>query len=81
MAKATNEEFVQAWMSCGTIKEVAARTGLKPSGVTSRAAWMRMKGVKLPKLSKGPTPLDVDALNKLIKQNGTHTPNQPPREG
>lgn len=63
-------KFIKAWKAGGTVVDVARRCGLKVSSVRVRAVKWRAKGIKLPKLTPlpmGKPPLDVKALNALLK--------------
>ncbi|KKK56234.1 hypothetical protein LCGC14_3066570 [marine sediment metagenome] len=63
----TSEQFVKAWQSSSSIKEVANKLGLSSNNVSNRAAYYRKKGVRLkimPRRFGGPR-IDIEALNKL----------------
>ena len=60
----TPEEFVMAWQKCESNAQANEAIGL---GASARAARLRKAGVKLRKFSPGRAPLDVKALNALIK--------------
>lgn len=61
---ATNEEFVRAWASSNTLKEISDKIGVAETSIVQRGHRLRAKGVKLPEL-KG---LDVNGLNEIIAE-------------
>lgn len=65
----TWDDFVRAWLSSSSVREVAQRTGLTPSTCQVYAVRLRRLGVKLPGM-KGRTlgGLDVNALNRIIEE-------------
>lgn len=58
------EDFVVGWQKATSLAEAREKLG---SGASSRAQRMRKAGVKLQQFAPGRMPLDVAALNKLIK--------------
>lgn len=68
MKQENYESFVKAWMESTTISDVCKKTGLSPKFASVKASSLRKKGVKLPKLRRQFTELDIDGLNKLITQ-------------
>ncbi len=79
MANATKKsvpvsEFVTVYMTSDTMQQVIDATGLTKGSIQSKASHLRKKGVKLPKKfnsGRVTMSIDVDALNKIIEQNGT----------
>ncbi len=66
----SHEDFVRAWQSSQTTREVAARLGLCWFTVYGRARKYRKLGVRLKTMTekKGPKLPDVASLNGLIDQ-------------
>ena len=68
--KVSHEDFVVAWAASMTIEEVVKNTSMTKAAVNGRAAMLRKKGVRLPRLSF-PSTLDdlrIAQLNSLIKK-------------
>jgi len=67
MATNTSEQFVKAWQSSGSLKEVADKLGISRNNVSNRAAYYRKKGVRLKTISRSSSgaKIDVEALNKI----------------
>lgn len=59
------EEFVVAWQAA---ENLAAAKETLGAGASSRAQRMRKAGVKLKKFPSSRAPIDVKALNALIKE-------------
>lgn len=53
MAKPTPKEFVKAWQSSSSAKEVAKKLGMHIKTVRSRVTFYRRKGVPLKKMAGG----------------------------
>lgn len=64
----SNEDFVKAFITADSTAEVAEKTGLTIGSVRLRASKLRKAGVNLPTFVRKPRPIDVDALNELIKK-------------
>lgn len=68
-SQVSNTDFVKAWMTCKTVKQVAEKLGLNRSQVSAKAGDLRKKGVTLPtKQSNYVDPNSVEALNKIVKR-------------
>jgi hypothetical protein len=71
--KVSSEQFVKTWVKVagmgGHVGDVAERLGVEVNTVRARS-WNYLKlGIRLPKLERKPRAgLDVEALNKLIKE-------------
>ena len=60
--------WVRVYKESGTAQDVARRLNLDIAQVRAKAAQLRQRGVELPQLNRATSnPLDVDALNSLIK--------------
>lgn len=69
MAKATPEEFIEAWQQSSSVKEVAKRLNMPPKTVSSRASYYRKKKVPLKKMrSSGRGPLNWKKLAELARE-------------
>jgi len=69
-ANVSNEDFVKAWRNAAYTNDVVAAIGLKRGSIYTRAKKLREAGVKLPALARrgrGPSVIDVKALNALLK--------------
>lgn len=66
MSKVDNEEFVKAWATSNTTSEIARKTGMTKDQISSRARYLRQKGVKLSPLFATRNRIDVDRLNALV---------------
>ncbi|MBA4190924.1 MAG: hypothetical protein C0467_23290 [Planctomycetaceae bacterium] len=67
----TPRDFVLAWESSQSLKEVAEKTGIKASIAAARASLYRSRGINLKKFKQGRKPQDsVEELNKLIEEMG-----------
>ena len=68
----SDEDFVVAYMTCETAKEVADATGYTAANVHWRSKRLRQAGVNLPKLkdARGRQKKDTDVigLNDLVKK-------------
>lgn len=64
--KVTAEEFVTAWNTSKTAKEVSERLKMPPAIVHARASKYRKAGVRLKSMSQRGGPIDVDKLNAII---------------
>ena len=62
-------EFLTAWENSRTVKEVADKTNLTVSAVSTRAKAYRKAGVRLKVLEAGlkGRKLDVDRLNQILE--------------
>lgn len=61
--------FIKAWQGAKNAGEAAKKAGYKSAiAASSRASWLRAKGLKLKKMPMGgPTrKLDIKALSKLV---------------
>lgn len=67
-ADVPNAEFVQAWMRSTTLVEVARKTGLTSTQASTKATYLREKGVKLPLMVATVDKNSVEALNKLVER-------------
>lgn len=66
--KLTAAAFIKAWQASKSAGEAAKKTGYNnPLTASSRAAYLRMKGLDLKKMPRGRrSPLDLKALKKLL---------------
>lgn len=64
----SNADFVKVWMTSKTNLEVAKKLHLTPGQTTSRASFLRNKGVNLPRKLNAHDPNSVEALNKIVKK-------------
>ena len=70
-SEATPRDFVIAWESSETLKEVEEKTGIKASIAAARASLYRSRGINLKKFRQGRKPKDtIEELNKLIEEMG-----------
>lgn len=63
----TPSEFVVAWQTSRTTREVSEKLGMPPANVRTRASLYRKRGIRLKKYqppNQG-RHLDIDALNAL----------------
>lgn len=68
VARLCPEEFVKVWQSSATLAEAAKRAGCTSREASVRAFNLRKAGVKLKTFSATVTRIDVEALNKVVKQ-------------
>jgi hypothetical protein len=67
--RVSNREFITAWMTSKTKKEVAERCDSTVSAITVRASYLRQKGVELPTFHNAiDKDQDIDKLNKLVRK-------------
>lgn len=67
--KLTHEEFVRAWQSATGFGEFMATTQLTPGRASSRAGYLRRRGVMLKKFTPiGPKALDIKGLNEICAE-------------
>lgn len=73
MPRVNNRDFVVAWATATTVKDVVKATGMTAGTCSKRAQYLREKGVKLPKLLRVSggvlDQLEIAQLNSLIKKH------------
>jgi len=71
MANISNRDFVVAWATAKTMDEVVKTTGLARPTASTRASYLRGKGVKLKKFSKHGAldDFDIALLNWIYKKH------------
>ena len=70
--RAIAEEFVKVWQGAESATAVGKALGTDPRSATSRAVWLRKKGVPLKKMAhryNGRRSLDIKTLTKLAKES------------
>ena len=70
MAKVTKKDFVRAWMTSSSAREVAEKTSLSPTMISSYGSRLRRAGVNLPKFPAGAPgcTANVDELNAIVAE-------------
>jgi hypothetical protein len=65
----SHEDFVRAWQTSDSAAEVARKLGIERSAASSRACYMRKRGVplKLQKRTGGKGHMNICALKQLAK--------------
>lgn len=67
--KLTHEEFVRAWQSATSFGEFMATTQLTQGQASSRAGYLRRRGIMLKKFTPiGPKALDIKRLNEICAE-------------
>lgn len=66
------EQFVKVYADSSSLDEVAEKLGWKKPSVQSRASKLRKLGVGLKRFGKAPEKVDVESLNKLLKEKGAY---------
>jgi len=64
----TDKEFVTAYASSNSLKEVAEKLDVEVGTVQTRASKLRKRGVNLPKFARKVTQTNVDELNELLAE-------------
>lgn len=62
------KEFMQAYREGKSSAELSRKLGQSKNYVTMKAAYLRNKGVRLPKLAYSYPKFDAEALNRLIEE-------------
>lgn len=63
------EIYLEALTSGRMVKDLAAEADFPVGSITAKVSLMRKKGVKVPKIRRGPGPaLNVAKLNRLVKE-------------
>lgn len=66
------ELFVKIWAKAASVSEVVQETGLSKNTVSAICTKLRKAGVELKTMPRRTArPIDVKALNKLVKDSGT----------
>jgi DNA invertase Pin-like site-specific DNA recombinase len=66
------ELFVKIWAKAAGVAEVVQETGLSKNTVSAICTKLRKEGVELKTMPRRTArPIDVKALNKLIKETGS----------
>jgi hypothetical protein len=63
-----NETFVRTWVTSKSVEEVATRMEIGEASASSKATYLRNKGVKLPKMVRHDHKTEIDKLNDIIKK-------------
>lgn len=64
LAKISDEDFVRAWIKCGSMNELGVVLGgLSRQACSQRASLLRRAGVRLPRMMRK---IDADGLNAII---------------
>jgi TctA family transporter len=63
----SQEEFIKTWQQSSSSVEVGRILGITPNAATSRASWMRNRGIPLKTFKTG-KPLDVAAMTAIAKK-------------
>lgn len=66
MSKPTPKEFIAAWQSSSSVKEVAEKLGMKPKTASSRASFYKSKGIPLKRMSGGRA-IDWDEMKEYAQ--------------
>lgn len=73
MKKVSDEDFVVAYVTGGSMTGVVSALGMTPQGIRCRAKRLRKAGVLLPELKdmrgKYERGTDIQGLNELIKKH------------
>jgi len=67
-APVSAEEFVRIWQTSSSLAEIARLVGASSACASERAMNYRKRGIHLKKFNIGRAPLDVAALNEVIKK-------------
>lgn len=63
------ELFVRIWQESASAEDAAHRIGVTRSAASSRATWLRQKGIELRKFPVGRHKMDVGELKKIVGEN------------
>src|SRR5690242_5458624 len=73
------EKFIQVWQASASAQEAADKLGMPKDIVHARASSYRQAGIKLKKMPRrSKRNLDVDKLNRLVEELGSHEGGRPP---
>lgn len=61
------EKFVKVWQEAVDVQEVTDKTGVNVALASSRASYLRKKGVPLKKFRLSDTQLNIEKLKKLCE--------------